>query len=195
MDFAEIDAIANADKWKPRSGWHDDHRHVDRTPEYRPAMMQVRSEFEAFVNLLIGRGMVTGAGRCLQLGIGEIDCSHEIWLHLFPQRTIGIDWRACRDGALSLRGADTRSTEARALAQDGAPYDLLFVDAGHKAVDCGMDHAEYGGLVRPGGIIGFHDALKRPGYEEEVEVWRYLNTLPGVTYIGTEVGIAWLVKT
>lgn len=194
MHPTRIDDIVNDPRWAPRRGWHDDHRHNDRTPAYLPAIMQVRAEFMTFVEHLEARGLVGGQARCLQLGLGECDASHEVWMHLCPGGVVTLDWRAVRRDLLSMPGQDIRAPASNAYARAFGPYDVLFIDAGHKALDVAMDHAEYGDMVRSGGVIAFHDSCKRPGYEEEIEVWRYVDAIPHIEHIGTEVGIAWFAK-
>jgi predicted O-methyltransferase YrrM len=47
----------------------------------------------------------------------------------------------------------------------GNPADFLFIDADHTAKGVRTDYGLYSPLVRPGGIIAFHDiAIKRPEY-------------------------------
>lgn len=186
------DAVVNDHRWAPRRGWHDDHRDHDRTPEYLPAMMQVRAEFAEFLDEMARIGQL--GGWCLQLGMGECDASHAVWRSLF-RRVMTIDWRTVAVDDQDWPGADTRDSVIQQHALEVGPFDLLFIDAGHKFDDVRLDHAEYGPLVRPGGVIAFHDALKRPGFEDEVDVWRYLEMLEQpVTRIGAEVGIAYIIR-
>jgi hypothetical protein len=187
-----VDAlIAQGGKYAPRWGWHDDHRAADGTPDYLPALQQVRSEFSTFLDALGTAGVLNG-GRCLQLGLGECEASHDVWSSLFPRGAVTIDWAGFLVGGIRIAGGDTHGAEALAFARERAPYDMLFVDAGHLLPDVTADHRDYGELVRPGGVVAFHDALERQGHN--VEVWRYVRELPGVEVIGTEVGIAWVLK-
>lgn len=185
----DLDDILRSPAYAPRYGWHDDHRHADGTPAYAPAIMQVRGEFGEFLDLLRARGLY---GSCLQLGMGECDASHEVWRARFA-RVVTIDWRVCKvnDDIELQSGADTRSYEAVELAHQYEPYDLVFIDAGHSFDDVRHDHLIYGPMIRPRGIVAFHDALARPAYPE-VGVPAYLATLQNVHVIGTEVGIAWV---
>jgi len=202
--LADIDAlIARGGAFTPRWGWHDDHRETDGTPAYLPALQQVRGEYAALLDVLVrelGRTeTVVGGridGRCLQLGLGECAASHHAWMQVFGRKVVvTLDWGAVLVNNAEFTGVDVSTTEAVGIAAVGAPYDFLFIDAGHSAEDARRDHANYGPLVRPGGIIAFHDALRRPGFEEAVQVWRYLAELPGkVNMIGVEVGTAWLRK-
>jgi hypothetical protein len=179
-----LDSILNHPRYAPYHGWHDDHRAADGTPAYLPAMQQVREEFIEFLRVVPERGS------CLQLGLGECDASHAVWCSLFAH-VVTIDWRACLVNEDSYPGADTRSREAITLAVRYAPYDLVFIDAGHSFVDVQHDYLHYREMLRPGGIVALHDALPRPTYPE-VEVHKLIAMLPGVKIIGNEVGIAWL---
>ncbi len=184
-----VDAmIARGGAYMPRFLWHDDHRANDGTPDYLPALQQVRAEYAEFLADLESAGAFDG--RCLQLGIGECQASHDVWDALFEAGAVSIDWGRCLDGTEASPGADTHNPDALAFAAARAPYSLLFVDAGHLEADVAADHRDYAPLVRPGGIIAFHDALPRPGME--VYVHRYLATVPRVKTIGKEVGISWV---
>lgn len=190
MDITDVDSILNDPRWAPRHGWHDDHRHNDRKPEYLPALQQVRVEFFGLMEVLRGKKLL--GGRALQLGMGECRASHAVWRLLFPKRTVTIDWAVRMRDDMESVGADTHDKSSLEFAELWGPYDFLFIDAGHKFDDVARDHADYGRLVVPGGIIAFHDAAKRPGYEEEIDVWRYLAWGQEVTLIGSEVGVAWV---
>lgn len=199
--IAAIDSILQDTRWAPRYGWHDHHRHHDRKPEYLPAMQQVREEVAELIAVLAAHDVLGGS--CLQLGMGECDASHFAWLELF-NFVVTLDWRvlAYNDGTgrVSLRGpgVDIRSHEALEQAALRRPFDFLFIDAGHLFDEVKSDHLEYEMMVRPGGIIAFHDAVKRATYEDEIQVWRYLDELRAkgveVHMIGEEIGIAWIVK-
>lgn len=193
----EVDEVAFSPRWAPRRGWHDDHRDADGTPGYLPALQQVRAEFAGLITVLGAANLI--GGRCLQLGIGECDASHEAWRVLFS-RVVTIDWGVVADQDVRTRpGRDTHAPVSMGFAAARGPYDFLFIDAGHTFEDVRLDHVNYGPMVRRGGIIAFHDSLPRKGYEE-VEVWRYLEAYgeeafgSRVNHIGTEVGTAWMVK-
>ncbi len=188
-----LNSLLNEPRWLPYYGWHDDHREQDGTEFYRPAIMQVRSEFLDFVSLLRSNGVIpqVGIGRTLQLGLGNCGASHAMWRSLMGS-AFTIDRNGCSLDDELLLGADTHSREASIFAANNGPYDLLFIDAGHTFDDVAADYADYAPLVRPGGIIAFHDALPRAAYPE-VEVHKFLaRRLPEANIIGTEVGIAWI---
>jgi spermidine synthase len=177
-----LDSIVNHPRYAPRHGWHDDHRAADGTPAYLPAMQQVRDEFLEFANLLEFCGARSGQLRsCLQLGLGSCDASHAVWRALFAH-VVTIDWRECLADDERHSGADTRSAAAITLASRHAPYDLVFIDAGHSFADVQHDYLHYREMLRPGGVIALHDALPRAAYPE-VEVHRFIATLSGVKII------------
>lgn len=198
--FDLVDSLVMSGRYHPYWGWHDDHRAHDSTPEYRPALQQVKNEFQEFCRVL---ERLDVNSNCLNLGIGEVNASHDAWCRLFVDRVISIDWRVCfvstPVSSVNLSGHDTADLEAKTLAGTYAPYDLLFIDAGHSYQEVRQDFLNYSPLVSSGGIIAFHDALKRPGFEE-IAVHKFLAELsgqdhtPDITYIGSEVGIAYMVQ-
>lgn len=54
---------------------------------------------------------------------------------------------------------DTHAPESLAFAKEHAPYDFLFIDANHTEAGVTADFIDYGPLVRPGGLLAFHDIL------------------------------------
>lgn len=190
--MAAIDAlVARGGRFSPYWGWHDDHRATDQTPSYRPALQQMRGEYEEFLGVLL-RELGDGRQRCLQLGMGECRASHAAWRTMFSE-VVTLDYGVVAVNDASYPGVDVSHPDAVQVAASCAPFDLLFIDAGHSAEDARRDHMNYGPMVRPGGIVAFHDALRRPGFEDAVQVWRYLEQLRApVRVIGREVGIAWL---
>ena len=50
--------------------------------------------------------------------------------------------------------------------------DFVFIDGDHTYEGVKSDFLNYGPLVRPGGIIGFHDILPRPELPE-IQVFRF----------------------
>lgn len=187
----DIDHILNNDCWKPRWGWHDDHRHCGNpaTADYLPAMMQVRDEVKQLLDVIGPR-----EESCLQLGLGPCMACHEVWRYLFKY-VVTIDQALCLVGNEHRYGLNTHDPAALVVANEHAPYDLLFIDAGHSYNDAYLDHVMYRGLMKPNGIIAFHDALPRAAYPE-LGVPGYLDFLRHqkveVNMIGTEVGIAWI---
>lgn len=187
-------------RWHPFHGWHDDHRGKDRTPDYLPAVQQCREEFYGLLKMLQQYEL---KNNMLQLGLGTTGASHELWRKVFKD-VVTIDRQVCltgdtRDGAKIHAGLDTHRLEAIRFAERYAYYDFLFIDAGHKYDDVRMDFKNYSRMVKPGGVIALHDALKRPTYEEEIEVWKFIPDLQAsvgaaIQMLGSEVGTAWLIR-
>ncbi len=64
----------------------------------------------------------------------------------------------------------------------GEPVDFLFIDGDHTETGVTADYQDYSGLVRPGGLIGFHDILeKQPLPTNQVyHLWKRLKPLAAV---------------
>ena len=58
-----------------------------------------------------------------------------------------------------------------ALASEGMAFDVIFIDAAHDAASVAADFAEARRLLRPGGMVAFHDygAAKELGVKEVVD--------------------------
>ena len=181
--MAEIDAFVYGPKVAPYRGWHDDHRQNDPGPNYLPAMQQVRNEFVGVLVCIAERKLT----KCLQLGLGPSKASHAVWSG-FMTHVLTIDLAMCVDDAVIHRGMNTHDMAAISFAIDRAPFDFLFIDAGHSYQDVAADYRDYSRMVRRGGLIAFHDALPRSLYPE-IEVHKFIEHLP-VTIIGAEVGTA-----
>ncbi len=63
----------------------------------------------------------------------------------------------------------------------GQPVDFLLIDGDHTEAGVSADYRDYRGLVRPGGLIAFHDiAEKQPFPDNQVQLlWRRLRAEPG----------------
>jgi len=79
------------------------------------------------------------------------------------------------------------------------PLDLLFIDADHTYEGVKADFVQYSPLVRPGGLIGFHDIRPSPDPDTQVErLWTELQSRYDVEEfvypdkIGRELGIGLL---
>lgn len=193
-----LDRIVYDPRFAPCHGWHDDHRHAHAAGTgYLAAMWQVRSEFHAFADLLGERGI---NGRCLQLGLG-FGASHVVFKHLFKDVwTVDRD----QDNVNNLIKAvgpvetvivgNTHDPDIQATVRKSGRFDLLFIDADHRIEDVRADFNDYAPLLRPGGMIAFHDAWPA---RDDNGVWRFLETLRAsghaVSVIGDELGIAWVM--
>jgi predicted O-methyltransferase YrrM len=59
------------------------------------------------------------------------------------------------------------ATRDRVLAAlGGRPVDFLWIDADHRLAGVTRDWELYGPLVRPGGLVAFHDIHPNPGFTE-----------------------------
>jgi hypothetical protein len=187
----QIDLLLKEGRWFPYWGWHNDH---EGKSTYRPAVMQDREEFRLLLQFLSDHNAL--AGSCLQLGMGNCNASHEVWRMLF-RKVVTIDFSVAAVDGERHAGMDTHSHAAWLFAQDNGPlYDFLFIDAGHSLEDVSLDYGHYQLLVKPGGVIAFHDALERDGYPE-VKVHEFLKGHPDwpITVFGNEIGTAVMVKT
>lgn len=183
--MSKVDAVTRDPRYRPLWGWHDDHILKDGTPDYLPAIQQVRGEFRWLLQAIIDAGLV--GGRCLQLGLGP-GCSHEVWRCVF-NHVVSVEKNAYPP--FKDREVITART-ADAVGMVGGGFDFLFIDAGHLYDDVKFDYLNYYPKVRPGGIIAFHDAFPRKGVA--VEVHRFIDHIPNINIVGSTVGTAWMVK-
>jgi hypothetical protein len=186
-----IDDYVYGSSVRPYDGWHDNH--IDGSPDYRPAMQQDRMEFYRMLQTICDMGVVGGS--CLQLGMGVSGASHEVWRRAFSH-VVTIDLAICAVDEERYAGQSTHDHAAWLFAQSHAPFDFLFIDAGHSYEDVSFDYGHYQLLVRSGGVIAFHDALERDGYPE-VKVHEFLKGHPDwpITVFGNEIGTAVMVKS
>jgi predicted O-methyltransferase YrrM len=77
--------------------------------------------------------------------------------------------------------------EIIARAREHAPYDFVFIDADHSYEACKRDWENYSPMVRPGGIVGFHDynhpPVKRVFDEITVGTKEFKNTKFGICVV------------
>lgn len=83
--------------------------------------------------------------------------------------------RFTREGqTLHLLRADSHRQETLSAVTrllDGRPLDLLFVDGDHSYSGVRADFEMYSPLVRPGGIVAFHDIAEQPLPCEVARFW------------------------
>jgi predicted O-methyltransferase YrrM len=68
------------------------------------------------------------------------------------------------------------SFEAVSRALAGRAVDVLFIDADHSYEGVKTDLLQYQSLVRPGGIVGFHDIIENK-FDREIDVARFWNEI------------------
>ncbi len=107
------------------------------------------------------------------------------WLDLAPE-VVAVDdevrrlgdwhqWAVDKGSLLYLVQGDSRSQEVIAAVANLAPFDLCFIDADHTLPAVTDDWTNYAPMVRPGGMVIFHDILERPDYG----VWQLWRNLQG----------------
>lgn len=101
-----------------------------------------------------------------------------LWSQLATQRVISCDLRdltrhravyeafppplaGCRVELFSGNSHDPAFRHRIAAALAGQPVDFLFIDGDHTTEGVARDFQEYRPLVRPGGLIAFHDIVAR----------------------------------
>lgn len=73
---------------------------------------------------------------------------------------------------LAITG-DSHAPEIIARAQERGPFDLVFIDGDHTYAGVKQDAEAYGAMVRPGGLIAFHDVNAVYGPPHFIEVRRF----------------------
>lgn len=143
-------------------------------------MEQIPEEIDAFTTWLMARGPLRGV---VEIGVRRGGTS-ALWCILGATRVVGIDWTGkdslgAREqaevmGALSdmypgkFYGVlgDSQDSNTAALVRrafdDGPPIDLLFIDGDHSYDGAYLDWRVYRRLVRPGGVVAFHDIVDTP---------------------------------
>lgn len=120
--------------------------------------------------------LAKGAKHVIEIGVLEGGtCAR--WHELCSGLVIGID-KTKRQGLEErfprLRLVDGNSHSEATLARvkellNGELADMLFIDGDHSYEGTRLDHRDYGALVRPGGVIAFHDINAHEKYFEEWE--------------------------
>jgi predicted O-methyltransferase YrrM len=107
-----------------------------------------------------------------------------------PRQSVPVLEAYCQPGqrAVMIRG-DSRLETTRDQAKEACPdgYDFLFIDGDHTLPAVTRDHELYAPLVKPGGLVAFHDimepAARRIQYQRATEVdlfWDALEKPPRV---------------
>lgn len=148
---------------------------------------QVRSEIRGLLRLV----ELCGCRRILEIGTHQggslfllahvahpqaqllsVDLPHGEFGGGYPRWRAPLYRRFGRPGQrIELIRADSHAESTRARVLEllgGEPLDLLFVDGDHTYEGVRRDFELYGGLVRPGGLVAFHDiAPGEPSPESE----------------------------
>ena len=108
--------------------------------------------------------------------------SARLWQALFkPDVLITIDVKDRAQGLDFCHYLHGRASQDPAVVAevidflDGTPIDLLFIDGGHMYENVRADFELYSPIVRPGGLVLFHDIYNdNPGAVEVPRYWREL---------------------
>lgn len=88
-----------------------------------------------------------------------VTCDIDVPAHMVPlYREFPPPASAC---TVEILEGDSHCGEFRARVSEalGGPVDFLFIDGDHSAVGVREDYEMYNDLVRPGGLIAFHDIV------------------------------------
>ncbi len=89
-------------------------------------------------------------------------------------------WAKHSGHRLICLAGDSASAAVLEQARECAPFDWLFIDGDHGYDSVRRDWENYRGMVRPGGIIAFHDINERPDYGVAA-LWREIQRQGYVT--------------
>jgi predicted O-methyltransferase YrrM len=120
----------------------------------------------------------------LEIGV-HLGGSIKVWEEVFkPNILIGIDGQITPefskiDGVCKIKGySQSNETFNKAKeALNGEQLDFLFIDGSHYYNDVKIDFQMYKELVRPGGVIAFHDVILTGN--DTCEVYKFWNELVG----------------
>lgn len=136
-------------------------------------IQQDRSEIQEFVSLLLSRGRL---GSVLEIGLGYYGSTHVLWRLLFDKvttiekshervRTFGTNLRTFHQrwvlddhrSAFLIGMSFDPATIQKAYQHLAGGVDLLFIDGDHQYASVLTEWLLYSPLVKPGGLIAFHD--------------------------------------
>ena len=140
-------------------------------------IQQDRQEIQEFVARLLSRGRL---GTALEVGLGYYGSTHVLWRLLFDKvitieksheriRTFGTHLRAFhhrwvlddhRSAFIIGMSYDPATIEKTYRCASGG-VDLLFIDGDHQYASVLSDWLLYSPLVKPGGLVAFHDVALR----------------------------------
>jgi len=136
-------------------------------------IQQDREEIKAFVEFLLKRKM---RGTVLEVGLGYYGSTHFLWRLLFEKiitieksheriRSFGTNLRAFhqrwvlgdRRSSFIIGMSNDTSTVTKTYQCADRGIDLLFIDGDHQYASVLTDWLLYSPLVKPGGLVAFHD--------------------------------------
>lgn len=132
------------------------------------SISQVRQEIAEFVKILLLKDL---DNNILEIGMGDNGGTHILWRHIFNTVvTIEIspdfvkkfkrsEWLDSRSIIVTGRSEDPGTLKRVRAYLDSV--DVLFIDGDHSYEAVARDWAIYHNLVRPGGLVAFHDSACR----------------------------------
>lgn len=116
----------------------------------------------------------------------------------FPEATvigIDIDYSHLEFTDFFALSGDSHLPSMREAVSDllkSQPIDFLFIDGDHSAAGVRSDFDNFSPLVRSGGVIAFHDIMRRPGQIEGCDVMPVFDELcremPGIKIWNSPLG-------
>ena len=188
-------------------GWHEDQAGRER---YSPVLQQVREEFFAFLGVCAAHRR---CGSLLQIGLGLNGGAHFAFRQIFD-RVVTVEMDAAliarfsrlfppTEGDIFVHGNSILPATVARAEVHAAGCDVLFIDGDHRYEGALHDLLLYGPMVRPGGIIAFHDTVPRTINPEQFGVDRLVRFLTQhprliegaeMQIIGKALGIGWFVR-
>lgn len=189
-------AIPRFDKWVSRHGGYV-------PPDFIPGddphfgVQQVREEILTFVDVLEAMNL---HGTILEIGLGHHGGTHILWREIFKKVvTLEADkhlvWRFRLREGLKARHIVIGNchlpdvvAKARTIASS---IDCLFIDGGHSYEAVTLDWELYHDLVRPNGIVAFHDSVSPFGVPRVLRELARDYAISNIVH-SANVGIAWI---
>ena len=125
--------------------------------------------------------------------LGAVVVSVDSYAVGVDNRDLYNEWCPLGISVVAICG-DTRAPETVAAAEEYAPYDFCFIDAGHYLNEVTNDWEVFSPLVRKGGRVAFHDILPKNEFHPEIEVsqlWDVLKEEYETEEIVEDRGAAW----
>jgi predicted O-methyltransferase YrrM len=90
------------------------------------------------------------------------------------QKTLWKYWASSYNSQLSVYSGDSADREIFEEVKKNGPFDFAFIDGDHSYNGVKSDYLMYKGLIRPGGIMAFHDILEPKQPElKYIEVYKF----------------------
>jgi len=101
-------------------------------------------------------------------------------------RTLYPDWTPAGVRLVTIQG-DSHDTKTITKVKAHAPYDWVWIDAGHRYNEVRKDWEAYGHMVSEGGLVCFHDILPASRQHPDIEVSRLWQELKDAGYTTQEI--------